>query len=247
MDVGVLLRDARERAGLSQRQLARKGGTGPSAIAAYESGTKSPTVRTMSRLLTACGLQARVQLEPLLADVDARVDALLAGEPVLDLEKLEALAASLNDAADAPRCGFGAPAQRRGPVTWVFDGGTALALHGFGVEQFEIGLVVVLDEALRFWLRAVQARGATPRGDVFMAWLDADLATLAAALREPAFCLLGMISVRVVEQAPSMVALTPAGLTKALPVVGVEEVERSHPQYGEVLARWRQRRGPAVA
>jgi hypothetical protein len=39
-------------------------------VVAYESGRRSPTVRTFARLLAAGGLQVRGELEPLLADVD---------------------------------------------------------------------------------------------------------------------------------------------------------------------------------
>ncbi|MCW2599532.1 MAG: hypothetical protein JWM02_1361 [Frankiales bacterium] len=178
-----------------------------------------------------------------MAEVDARVDAMVTGVPELDLTGLRALAASLDDAPDAQRPGLGGPPPRRGPVTWAFDGATALGLHGLAVDSgFGIGLVVVLDEALRFWLRAVQVRGQTPRGDVFMGWLDADLETLQAALRDWSFCLLGPVQIRVVEQLPAIIQVVPPGLEQAVPVVTVDDVERCHPVHAEVLARWRQRR-----
>ena len=50
-----LLRQARTRAGLSQRALARKAGTAQSVIARIERGQTSPTWETLERLLTAAG------------------------------------------------------------------------------------------------------------------------------------------------------------------------------------------------
>lgn len=51
-----MLRQARLSAGLTQAQLARRAGTSQPAIAAYESGTRTPSVATMERLLAAAGM-----------------------------------------------------------------------------------------------------------------------------------------------------------------------------------------------
>jgi transcriptional regulator with XRE-family HTH domain len=53
------LRAARQRAGMSQRQLAAAAGTSQAAVSAYESGRKQPTVDVASRLLEACGTELR--------------------------------------------------------------------------------------------------------------------------------------------------------------------------------------------
>lgn len=50
-----LLRAARQAAGLTQAELARRSSTSQSAVAAYESGAKVPSVETMNRLLGAAG------------------------------------------------------------------------------------------------------------------------------------------------------------------------------------------------
>ncbi|MEX2556482.1 MAG: nucleotidyltransferase domain-containing protein [Actinomycetota bacterium] len=52
-----LIKRARRAAGLTQAELARRAGTVQSAIAAYESGSKTPTVDTLTRLLEAAGQQ----------------------------------------------------------------------------------------------------------------------------------------------------------------------------------------------
>lgn len=61
--VSALLRDARQSAGLSLRELARRAGTSHSTILAYEHGTKVPTVTTFLRLLRACDYAVELRLE----------------------------------------------------------------------------------------------------------------------------------------------------------------------------------------
>ena len=59
-----LIRLARMRAKLTQAELARRAGTSQATISAYESGRKSPTVATLSRLLRASGFDLRARIEP---------------------------------------------------------------------------------------------------------------------------------------------------------------------------------------
>lgn len=139
MDVGDLLREARRQAGLSQRLLASAAETSQPAVAAWESGRVSPTVKTLDRLLAACGLQARVQLEPLLADVDSRVDELVSGEAVFDTDGVPNLILTLTDAPEAMHGNYGARPIRKGPVTWAFDGHSALQLQGLAVAPTSVG------------------------------------------------------------------------------------------------------------
>ena len=60
----VLLRQARTRARLSQRELARRAGTSQSVIARIERGQASPTWETLERLLAAAGLSLEAWVEP---------------------------------------------------------------------------------------------------------------------------------------------------------------------------------------
>jgi len=60
----TLLRQARSRAGLSQRALARRAGTAQSVIARIEGGQTSPTWETLERLLAAADVDINAQLEP---------------------------------------------------------------------------------------------------------------------------------------------------------------------------------------
>ena len=58
----ALLREARTRAGLSQRDLAKKAGTAQSVIARIERGQTSPTLETLERLLAAAGVELHASL-----------------------------------------------------------------------------------------------------------------------------------------------------------------------------------------
>lgn len=51
------IQQIRAKAGLSQQQLARSAGTSQPAIAAYEAGRKSPTLKTLQRISYAAGLE----------------------------------------------------------------------------------------------------------------------------------------------------------------------------------------------
>jgi hypothetical protein len=57
-----LLRSARTKAGLSQRDLARRTGTAQSVVARIEQGATSPTWETLTRLLTAAGFELEARL-----------------------------------------------------------------------------------------------------------------------------------------------------------------------------------------
>lgn len=62
IDAAGLIRTARQRAGLSQHVLARRAGTGQSAVSAYESGLRAPSLATLERLLAAAGYAAEIAL-----------------------------------------------------------------------------------------------------------------------------------------------------------------------------------------
>src|SRR5215207_2425982 len=65
----TLVHDARSRAGLTQRELARRAGTAQSAVARIESGATSPSWETLSRLLQAAGFALDATLRPLAPDL----------------------------------------------------------------------------------------------------------------------------------------------------------------------------------
>jgi predicted nucleotidyltransferase/DNA-binding XRE family transcriptional regulator len=61
---GTLLRTARQKAGLSQAQLARQAGVTQSVISAYESGARQPSLPTIARLIEATGSSLEVLVHP---------------------------------------------------------------------------------------------------------------------------------------------------------------------------------------
>ena len=61
-----LVRTARSRAGLSQRELASRAGTAQSVVARIESGETSPSWDTLLGLLQAAGFDLRTELSPVL-------------------------------------------------------------------------------------------------------------------------------------------------------------------------------------
>src|SRR6478735_566201 len=61
-EASTLLQDARIRAGLSQRELARKARTAQSVVARIELGATSPSWSTLMRLLKAAGFRLSSEL-----------------------------------------------------------------------------------------------------------------------------------------------------------------------------------------
>lgn len=61
---GHILRQARLKAGLTQRALASRAGTAQSLVARIERGLTSPTAATLARLLEAAGYDVDVELSP---------------------------------------------------------------------------------------------------------------------------------------------------------------------------------------
>jgi transcriptional regulator with XRE-family HTH domain len=54
---GDLLREARLRAGLTQKELAKRAGTSQPAIARWESGAVQPSFERLRELIRSCGLE----------------------------------------------------------------------------------------------------------------------------------------------------------------------------------------------
>jgi transcriptional regulator with XRE-family HTH domain len=64
MDAATAIRTARETAGLSKRELARRAGTSPAAIVAYESGDREPTLPTLTRICAGANARLAVTVVP---------------------------------------------------------------------------------------------------------------------------------------------------------------------------------------
>jgi transcriptional regulator with XRE-family HTH domain len=64
VEVTTLIRGARRAAGITQLELADRAGTAQPAVAAYESGAKTPNLATLERLLGACEHDVEVLARP---------------------------------------------------------------------------------------------------------------------------------------------------------------------------------------
>ena len=70
LDAAALLRRVRQRSGLSLRGLALRADTSHSALSAYESGRKVPSVETLDRIVRAAGYELGVELTPAVGGTD---------------------------------------------------------------------------------------------------------------------------------------------------------------------------------
>jgi len=81
------VREARKRAGLTQRELAEKAGTTQSAIARLESGRTQPSFDAVVRLVRLCGMDLHTRLVPRDPAEWMQAQALLAHPPGERLER----------------------------------------------------------------------------------------------------------------------------------------------------------------
>src|SRR2546423_11360160 len=90
---GDLLLTARERAGMSQRELARKARTAQSVVARIELGETSPSWLTLKRLLKAAGVSLfttlkQLEVDPALLDDVPRILRLTPEERLLEVAQV---------------------------------------------------------------------------------------------------------------------------------------------------------------
>ena len=75
MDISAVVAAARERAGLTQQELAERAGTSQSAVARLEAGQGNPGLDTIRRLVAAAGFDLRLSLVPRVVARDAVIEA----------------------------------------------------------------------------------------------------------------------------------------------------------------------------
>ena len=93
LDASKLLQRARERAGMTQRQLAKKARTAQSVVARIELGETSPSWSTLARLLKAAGFSLsaglrRTSVDPQLLDDVPRILALSPEQRLLEVAQV---------------------------------------------------------------------------------------------------------------------------------------------------------------
>lgn len=113
MSAAALLREARERQGISQRRLALRAGTSQDAISRIERGVESPTVERLAKLLLVLGERLELNAAPL-AEVEGPVEDLTAGERLREAASWNLVASELEIAGARAR-EAGHPATRLTP------------------------------------------------------------------------------------------------------------------------------------
>lgn len=88
---GLLVKEARLRAGLTQRQLAQRLGTSQSVVARWETGRTAPAFDVVSRAVRACGLDLHVSIARYDDDDDRLIADQLARSPAERLRAIENL------------------------------------------------------------------------------------------------------------------------------------------------------------
>ncbi len=87
MQAALILRQARYQGGFSLRTLASRAETSHSALAAYESGRKVPSVETLERIVRAAGYDLGIEFTPRVGGADPAARGRELAE-VLDLAEL---------------------------------------------------------------------------------------------------------------------------------------------------------------
>lgn len=93
-----LIRLARQKAGLTQIELAERAKTSQQVVSAYETGRRDPTYSNLEKMIAAAGFEMRVQLEPL-DPHDASLDTYLNAMPPEARAQLEVAMARRVDEA----------------------------------------------------------------------------------------------------------------------------------------------------
>jgi transcriptional regulator with XRE-family HTH domain len=107
LEIGSVLREAREQQGLSQRRLALRAGTSQDAISRIERGVEAPTLERLAQLLLALGRRPVLSLEPLDGPVPqsklAATDAMLPSERLREGSSWNLVASRLAIAGEQAR------------------------------------------------------------------------------------------------------------------------------------------------
>jgi transcriptional regulator with XRE-family HTH domain len=228
MKLGEMVRVARQRAALTQAQLARSAGTDRAVLSAYERGRREPSFATFTRLLAALDLQPRIEIERIDADIDADIDA-LASTPLN--KRLAALQ------CDVPQLVAGLKG-----VRFVIEGPLAALLQGVPVPVPGIDIVIA-DESLDP-VAELARQHAWCRWDVrsgsfaFMGEVDPDPRWPGPLHWSTQH---GEIRLRVVETLPAAVRITAVG--EEFRVRPLIDVELDSPAMARLLARVRLRAG----
>lgn len=224
MDIGTILKDRRDKAALTQTELARRACVSQSTISAVERGTRRPSLTLIGRVLAALGLQIRLATEPLEepeADLDAAIDAMRATPPA--------------DRLTGFRFDGAALLRMLAPAAPVVEGAAGAVLHGAPVAIR--GLDVVIERTRLDALAEVIRRGYAERwSDVWSRWgLETPSPRAPGPMRWQT--LDGEFRVRLVDAPPETVTVLVGDLPVA--VRAIHDIESADPRVARALTRVR--------
>ena len=158
MEIGTMLRDRREKAALTQTELADRAGVSQSTVSAVERGTRRPSLTIIGRVLAALGLQLHLATEPI-DEPEAELDA-----------AIETMRATpLVDRLTGARFDGAALLRMLAPATPVVEGAAGAVLHGAPVPLRSLD-VVVEREQLGALAEVIQRSYAERWSDVWSRW-----------------------------------------------------------------------------
>lgn len=224
MDIGTFLRDRRDEAGLTQLDLAARAGVSQTMVSAIEGGRRRPSMDVVDQVLAALGLQLRLEVEPLLADVDEAIEAALGRPPDQRI---------VTARVDGPSL-----LARLSPAAPVLEGLAGAALHGAPVPLAHLDIVVAessLDVLADVLLRRMFAERWS---DGWKQWGPAN-----PDPRQPGSprwrTIAGEFRVRIVAELPASVVVVAGHLPVA--VRPLHDIEGADAETRRVLARVRER------
>lgn len=191
------------------------------AVARFERGERAPTIAVLERLLAAMDVQLVIGVEPLDAQLDARIDG-LAARPIA--ERIDGLGLDrlLDRLTDFPQ---------------VITGSTAALLQGapVPVDALEIALRWQDSKAFTHWLETHYGQRWNARwGEFGGVWLEPE---------EPGEHLwstrYGEIRATMCDELPETIEVRHGG--RSYQVVPLVELELSEPRAAELLRRYRDR------
>jgi transcriptional regulator with XRE-family HTH domain len=139
-DTAAIVQELRRVRGLSQQAIAARAGLSQSAVAGIESGRRSASLTTLVRLAKAAGLQLRVEMEPLDADVLGALD---------DAQAVEQSRAAVGQAL---RALFGLAFGVQPPEAYRVEGAAAVALLGAPLKVPKVSIALADNPASLEWL-----------------------------------------------------------------------------------------------
>ncbi|MEV4620393.1 helix-turn-helix transcriptional regulator [Asanoa sp. NPDC049573] len=219
--IAPLLRAEREKAALTQAQLARRAATTQQHVSMIESGHVAPTIALLDRLFDALGLQLRVSVEQRDADLDAGMDAASDDTREDDLCTANSLTKRLD--ADVP---------------FLLDGQLAAAMMGVPIKVRRTDLAFAEADAdkVAHWLAGLPN---------VRRWSDKwqDFAPIDRDPRKPGpphyWTPWGELHVRLLPAAPPPVRVVVA--ERSYPIRPLSDVEADYPQIARIIRRARHR------